>query len=346
MTNQKKNIPKVNKTKIVSSKKVVEEKKSTVRKIRIEKSELHPRNKHRGRYDFKLLTKNCAELKPFVLLNKYNDESIDFANPAAVKALNKALLNVYYDVDFWDIPQNYLCPPIPGRADYIHHIADLLGQSNNGKIPTGNKIKVLDIGTGSSCIFSIIGNKEYGWSFVGTEIDKLAIESAQRIVANNKSLRTNLEIRLQSNPRNTFYGAFLKNELFDLSICNPPFHSSLEESLSASLRKVTNLKGKKISKPILNFGGQNNELWCEGGESRFVRDMIFQSKQFATSCFWFSTSISKQSNLKSVYDILKRAGAVDVKTLPMAQGNKTSRVVAWTFLTKDEQKKWGAERWK
>lgn len=329
---------------------VTAEKKSSVakkneRKIRTEKSELHPRNKHRGRYDFKLLTANCKELKPFVQLNKYNDESIDFANPAAVKALNKALLQVYYTIDFWDIPQNYLCPPIPGRADYIHHIADVLAQSNNSKIPTGNKIKVLDIGTGSSCIFPIIGNKEYGWSFVGTEIDKAAIESAGRIVANNKSLRSNVEIRLQSNPRNTFYGAFLKNELFDLSICNPPFHASLEESQSASLRKVTNLKGKKISKPILNFGGQNNELWCEGGEARFVRDMIFQSKQFSTSCFWFSTTISKQSNLKSVNDILKRAGAVEVKTIPMAQGNKTSRIVAWTFLSKDEQKKWVESRW-
>jgi len=340
MSQPKKEIPKTS-----QKPPFVKKTKPAERKIRQEKSELHPRSKHRGRYDFNLLTKSSPELKSFVQLNKFNDESIDFSNPAAVIALNKALLKVYYNVDLWEIPQNYLCPPIPGRADYIHHIADLLGQSNKSKIPTGKKIKVLDIGTGSSCIFSIIGNKEYGWSFVGTDIDKVAIESAGRIVANNKALRGNIEIRFQSNPRNIFYGMFLKEEVFDLSICNPPFHASLEESQAASLRKVTNLKGKKITKPILNFGGQNNELWCEGGEARFVRDMIFQSKQFATSCFWFSTSISKQSNLKTVYDILKRAGAADIKTIPMAQGNKTSRVVAWTFLTPDQQKKWIAERW-
>ena len=111
-----------------------------------EKLILHPRNKHRERYNFKLLIKTCPELKPFVFINKFDDESIDFFNPEAVKILNKALLKQYYNIDYWDVPKGYLCPPIPGRADYIHYIADLLGESNNGKIPTGKKLKVLDIG--------------------------------------------------------------------------------------------------------------------------------------------------------------------------------------------------------
>jgi 23S rRNA (adenine1618-N6)-methyltransferase len=319
--------------------------KPAPRKIRTEKSELHPRSKHRGRYDFKALIAATPELASFVKPTKFDTESVDFSNPAAVKTLNKALLKFHYSIDFWEIPANYLCPPIPGRADYIHHAADLLAGSNKGKIPTGEKIKVLDIGTGSSCIFSLIGNKEYNWSFVGTDIDKTALESATQIVAGNKNLRNVIQLRFQPTPRNIFHGMFMKNELFDLTLCNPPFHASLEESLAASTRKISNLKGKKITKPILNFGGQNNELWCEGGEARFVRDMIFQSKQFATSCFWFSTSISKQSNLKTVYDTLKRAQAVDVKTIPMAQGNKTSRIVAWTFLTPEQQISWAKSRW-
>ncbi|MBI3135167.1 MAG: 23S rRNA (adenine(1618)-N(6))-methyltransferase RlmF [Bacteroidetes bacterium] len=319
--------------------------KPAQRKIRTEKSELHPRSKHRGRYDFKALIAANAELTPFVLVNKFDQESVDFSNPAAVKALNKALLKYYYAVDFWEIPKGYLCPPIPGRADYVHHAADLLASSNNGKIPGGEKIRVLDIGTGSSCIFPLIGHSEYGWSFVGTDIDKAAIASATAIVAQNKNLRNAIQLRHQANPRNIFFGMFMKNEVFDLTLCNPPFHASLEESLAASTRKVSNLKGKKITKPVLNFGGQGNELWCEGGEARFVRDMIFQSKQFAASCFWFSTTISKQSNLKTVYDTLKRAGAVDVKTIPMAQGNKTGRIVAWTFLTPEQQLNWVKTRW-
>src|ERR1035437_1265681 len=96
------------------------------------KTQLHPRNRHRERYDFTLLCKSYPDLKRYVALNAYNDESIDFSNAEAVKALNKALLKHYYDISFWDIPAGYLCPPIPGRADYIHHIAELLATTNGG----------------------------------------------------------------------------------------------------------------------------------------------------------------------------------------------------------------------
>ncbi len=314
-----------------------------------EKNSLHPRNKHRERYDFKLLTASCPELGKFVKLNDYNDESIDFFNPEAVKTLNKALLKHYYDIVYWDIPNNYLCPPIPGRADYIHHMADLLASNNSvsqgGKIPTGYNIKCLDIGVGANCVYPIIGNKEYGWSFIGADIDPIAIESARKIVELNPFLKGKIEFRLQHNPGDIFQGIIQKNELFDLTICNPPFHSSLAEAQSGTVRKLTNLKGKRITKPILNFGGQNNELWCEGGEERFVGDMIYQSKQFFASCLWFSTLVSKQSNLKSAYKALEDVKVEEIKTIPMSQGNKTSRIVAWTFFTKKQQNKWMGTRW-
>ncbi|MEN8121474.1 MAG: 23S rRNA (adenine(1618)-N(6))-methyltransferase RlmF [Bacteroidota bacterium] len=311
-----------------------------------EKSSLHPRNRNRERYNFKQLIDCCQELAQFVKLNIYNDESIDFANPEAVKELNKALLHYHYGIKYWDVPHNYLIPPIPGRADYIHHITDLLRQNNYGKIPTGAKIKCLDIGVGANCIYPIIGNKEYGWSFIGSDIDPVSIESANKIVSLNSSLKGKVECRIQNNPKDFFYGIIRKDELIDLSICNPPFHSSAKEAQSATLRKLSNLNQKKVSKTNLNFGGQYNELCYEGGEERFVGNMIRQSKKFATSCFWFSTLISKQSNLKNVYSILKQVKAVKVETIPMGQGNKTSRIVAWTFLSKEEQANWKNTRWK
>ncbi len=317
-----------------------------LKKKELIKAKLHPRNKHRERYDFQQLIDSCPELAPFVKLNDYGDESVDFFNSAAVKMLNKTLLIHYYGIENWDIPQNYLCPPIPGRADYIHHIADLLSTKNKGKIPTDNQIKCLDIGVGASCVYPIIGVKEYGWSFVGTEIDPIAIESANKIIKSNSSLKGKIEIRLQGNPKDIFNGIIQKGERFDLSLCNPPFHASLVDAQSQTLRKLSNLKQKKITNPTLNFGGKNHELWTEGGEKGFVQNMIQQSKQFATSCFWFSTLISKQSNLNSIYKVLKKAEAVEVKTIPMGQGNKTSRIVAWTFLTKEEQNKWMIAKWK
>jgi len=311
-----------------------------------EKPGLHTRNKHRGRYDFKALIKSFPELAPFVRLNEYNDESIDFADADAVMMLNKALLKHYYGINYWTIPPGYLCPPIPGRADYIHYAADLLGSCNKGVIPTGNKIKCLDVGVGANCIYPIIGNKEYEWSFVGSDIEPVAIQSASKIIEANTSLKGKIELRLQPNSKDIFRGIIHTNDRFDLTICNPPFHSSLEEAQSGTLRKLSNLNGKRITKPTLNFGGKNKELWCEGGEEKFVQEMIAQSKPFSASCFWFSTLISKSSHLKSVYAALKNAAAIDVKMIPMHQGNKTSRVVTWTYLTADQKKRWVDARWK
>ena len=310
-----------------------------------EKTVLHPRNKHRERYDFKILMQTCTELSKYVKVNEYGDESIDFANPKAVKWLNKSLLKHYYGLDYWDIPAGYLCPPIPGRVDYLHHIADLLGSSNNGKIPTGTKIKCMDIGVGASCVFPIVGAKEYGWLFIGSETDAVAYESAGKILKNNPFLKRNIELRFQENNNDIFHGIMQRNEPVDLTICNPPFHASLEEAQEGTLRKLSSLNHKKITTPTLNFGGQNTELWCEGGEERFVRSMIRQSKQFASNCFWFSTQISKQSHLKSIYEALENVGALEVKTIPMAQGTKSSRIVAWTFLKPDQQNSWRNTRW-
>jgi len=296
-----------------------------------EKSKLHPRNKHRNRYDFKQLIECCPELAPFIKLTEYNELSIDFFNPEAVTLLNKALLKHYYSIDNWTIPPNYLCPPIPGRVDYIHYIADLLSSYNNGIIPTGAKIKCLDIGVGANCIYPILGNREYGWSFIGTDIDPIALQSAQTIIDLNPILKGKIELRLQPNLNNIFLDILKKNEFIDISICNPPFHASAAEAKMGALRKLNNLTGKKSHEPLLNFGGQSHELWCDGGEKEFIRNMIQQSLHIATHCFWFSTLVAKQINLKSIYAELKIVGATEVKTIEMGQGNKISRIVAWTF---------------
>jgi len=310
------------------------------------KSKLHKRNKHRERYDFKQLTSSCPELAPFVKLNNYKDESIDFSDAAAVKMLNKALLKHFYDIENWDIPENYLCPPIPGRADYIHHISDILCASNYGKFPKGENVTCLDIGTGANCVYPLIGQKEYGWKFIGTDIDPVAIENGNKILEQNPSLKEKIELRLQNNSKDFFYGILQKDEQIDLTVCNPPFHASLSEAKSANIRKVSNLKQQKVNKPELNFGGQNNELWCEGGEERFVREMIRESKKFADSCFWFSTLISKQASLKLAYTTLEKDEAFEIKTIPMGQGNKISRILMWTFLNKEQQNNWRNNRWK
>lgn len=310
------------------------------------KPKVHPRNKYTGRYDFPALVKSFPTLKEFVILNPNGEETINFADAEAVKCLNKAILIHHYGISYWDIPDGYLCPPIPGRADYIHHLADLACRSNFGKIPQGNKIKVLDIGVGANCIYPIIGISEYGWSFIGSDIDPLAVDNANEIIAKNPLLKDNATCLLQNDKKDYFYGIILKEEKVDFTLCNPPFHSSWEDAQEGTIRKVKNLTGEKVAVADLNFGGQNNELWYEGGEARFVKNMIRQSKKFGQSVFWFSSLVSKQSNLKAIYSTLEELGASEVETLEMGQGNKSSRVVTWTFLTKEEQMAWKISRWK
>jgi 23S rRNA (adenine1618-N6)-methyltransferase len=303
------------------------------------KKTLHPRNFHNDRYDFKPLIESENSLKEFVRPNKYDDLSIDFANPNAVIALNKALLSHFYGVKNWSIPEGYLCPPIPGRADYIHHIADLLASSNGGRIPKGNNIKGLDIGVGANCIYPIIGVSVYDWQFVGSEIDDTSIQSLENIINSNESLKNNIKVKVQENPKNIFKGIISSEDKYHFTLCNPPFHKSLNEALLGNKRKVQNLTKQTTAKSALNFGGKNNELWCEGGEITFIKNMIKESLEFSKNCLWFTTLVSKKENLPFIYKSLKDIKAVDVKTIEMAHGQKISRIVAWTFLSKDEQNK-------
>ncbi len=308
------------------SKQLSEKKKIPI----LEKSSLHPRNPHRFRYNFEELTQSFVALTPFVFINKFGIESIDFANPDAVKMLNNAILKKFYNISGWDIPENYLCPPVPGRADYIHYVADLLASNNGGEIPKGDAIRILDIGIGANCVYPIIGTKTYDWHFVGSDIDKLAIQNAQKIIAIN-NLDHKIECRVQSNASQIFKGIILPEEKFDLTICNPPFHASLDDANAGTQRKLKNLGDKAPSKTILNFGGKNTELWCKGGEKVFIITMIRESALFANQCKWFTTLVSKQDNLPVIYNFLKSVKAIEVRTINMAQGQKISRIVAWRF---------------
>ncbi len=295
-----------------------------------EKDNFHPRNRHRHRYDFPELIKVCPELAEYVSPNQFQDLSIDFTNQNAVKALNKALLKQFYNIGLWDIPEGFLCPPIPGRADYIHYAADLLIGAD-GKLPKGKHIKVLDIGVGANCIYPLIGHYEYGWTFVGSEIDQLASRSATNIIEAN-GLSKFISIRRQRSADQIFTDIIHPGEKFSLSICNPPFHSSMKEAAEGTARKWKNLGKDKQAATDLNFGGKNAELWCEGGEERFLLRMIEESVRFGQSVQWFTSLVSKKETLSACYRALERLDVKEVRTIDMKQGQKASRILAWSFI--------------
>lgn len=300
-----------------------------------QKPGLHPRNRHRGRYDFRALVRCAPELAGFVRLNPAREQTIDFADPEAVRALNGALLKHHYGIAHWALPAGYLCPPIPGRADYLHHAADLLGSCNGGKVPRGRAVRVLDIGTGANCIYPILGQREYGWAFVGSELDPAALALAERIVHANPGLAEAIHLRRQPDPGRIFQGLVRQEERFALAICNPPFHASREEAQAGTRRKLASLGSPKPARgapPRLNFGGQTGELWCAGGEAGFIGRMIAESALIPGQVLWFTSLVAKAANLPELQHALRRAGALETRILPMAQGQKQSRIVAWTFV--------------
>lgn len=296
---------------------------------------LHPRNLHNGGYDFPALIKSHPALAPYVKPNAHGDLSIDFADPLAVKTLNAALLNRYYHIANWDIPEGALCPPIPGRADYIHHMADLLGIEPGAEQPN---IKLLDIGTGANGIYPLLACQIYGWQCVGSDINTPSIENVAGIIAHNPILKDRFTLRTQPDKNHIFEGVIQAGEFFDVSVCNPPFHASLDEALKGNQLKRNNLarsRGEQRAKTesaTLNFGGLGAELWCKGGEQLFLKKLIRESHTYSTQCRWFTSLVSKADNVKPAKKLIRKLGAVDVREIEMKQGNKMTRVLAWTYL--------------
>jgi 23S rRNA (adenine1618-N6)-methyltransferase len=288
------------------------------------KSKLHPKNKHRGIYNYKALAKINLGLKDYIRRNQFGNLSIDFADAEAVYQLNKAILYDVYSIHYWELPEEYLCPAIPGRAEYIHQIAEIIK-------PKSENVRCLDIGTGASLIYPIVGVKEYNWNFVGVDIDKLAITSAQNIIDKNNGLKDKIELRKQSNDNAFFKGIVKENEQFDISICNPPFFTSQKAYDQANLRKINNLSEESNETPKSNFRGKDTELWCAGGEKRFIKSMIKESKEYANSIHWFSTLVSNNDNLKPINKSLEKVKAKDIKIIPIELGNKKSRILVWRF---------------
>ncbi|MBR9829134.1 MAG: 23S rRNA (adenine(1618)-N(6))-methyltransferase RlmF [Oceanospirillales bacterium] len=290
---------------------------------------LHPSNLHAHGYDFPALINSYPPLAQYVSQNAYGNLSIDFADPLAVKALNAALLKQHYNIVDWDIPEGALCPPIPGRADYIHYIADLPGLN-------ATHITLLDIGTGANGIYPLLACQLYGWQCVGSDINTQSLDNVAAIIANNPSLKERFTLRRQHDKNHIFEGIIQAGEFFDVSVCNPPFHASEDEALKGSQRKLNNLarnRGEKATRSAtLNFGGQAAELWCKGGEQAFLKKMIKESQAFSTQCRWFTSLVSKAENVKPATKLIRKLGAVDVREIEMKQGNKITRILAWTFI--------------
>ena len=282
---------------------------------------LHPRNKHKNGYNFDVLTKHNKNIASLITKNDYGTVTIDFSDPKAVKELNVTLLEVHYGIQKWNFPDENLCPPIPGRVDYIHYVSDLLAESS-----ITDKITILDIGTGATCIYPLLGAKEYDWNFVATDIDLDSLHIAQDIITDN-NFDAKIILRQQFDEANILRGIIEKGDSFSAVICNPPFYKSETEAKGANARKSRNLG----TNAVRNFAGNNNELWYPGGEKAFLHNYLYQSSLYKDTSVWFTSLVSKKETIKSLQKSGEKLKVKEMKVIPMHQGNKVTRIVAWRF---------------
>jgi len=246
--------------------------------------------------DFDLLAIKYDYLEPFTFINENGITTIDWNNPKACIALNKALLEEYYGISYWTIPEGYLCPTITSRVNYLNWINDLL----TGVGIKRTVIKGLDIGTGSSLIYPILGLKIYKWNFLGTgsyfvlkfeenntwffvDINEDALKNAEEIRENN-GFTDKIELRKSEDA--IFKGVIKSDEKFTFTMCNPPYFSSRDE---------------KIANPARECIAQDAELVTEGGEEQFIAQMMEESFEFKDQVSLFTTLIGRKKNV----DILK-----------------------------------------
>ncbi len=282
-----------------------------------DKKGLHKNNKHKNGYDFKFLKEKYPKITEFVI-EKFDKETIDFSDPIAVKEFNKALLAAHYNIKDWNFSDDNLCPPIPGRVDYIHHLADLIGNEK--------EVTVLDIGTGASCIYPLLGIVEYDWNFVATDIDLDSLDYAQDIIDDN-SFTDKVELRQQFKEEHILKEILKDDDSFTVTMCNPPFYKSAEEARGANRRKSRNLGNNAVR----NFAGNSNELWYVGGEKAFLHTYLYESSLHPKASKWFTSLVSKKENVESLQASAKKLKVAEFKVIPMNQGNKVTRIVCWRF---------------
>lgn len=290
---------------------------------------MHPQNPYCKRYDLKRLAQNYSTLQRYIVLNISGGETIDFSSSSAVFELNKAILLADFKLVDYNLPAGYLIPPIPGRLDYLLHVQDFLLEKFN--IAVGSKLRGLDIGCGANGIYCILAAQHFNWTMVGAESDAKATEIAKANMQHTEGLQDKVEIRHQENKSFLFKNIIQSNEQFDFTICNPPFHSSREEALKGSLRKIKNFAGASHKNDVsLNFEGQANELWCNGGEALFIKRLIKESVLFKDQVKVFTSLVANIANLVKIEKQLKKAKA-NYQIITMEQGNKKSRFVLWWF---------------
>ncbi|KAK9239715.1 hypothetical protein V1525DRAFT_436901 [Lipomyces kononenkoae] len=292
---------------------------------------MHPRNPYaENPPDFRALAESYAKLAEFL----HYDAIIDFSDPEAVCALTEALLHKDFDIDV-DLLPDRLCPRIANRLNYILWLQDLLDSDSydSNNVNQNTPIWGLDIGTGTSCIYPLLGCRlRANWNFIASDVDNLAVSHAAKAVARNKLAERILVV--QTAPADPLFpNPLLRDshamQYFHFTMCNPPFYSSSADYNASQSLKVTSAHSFTAATP--------EEMITPGGEAAFVQRMINESMEAfrihpVTGNTWYTSMLGKLDSLKTVVSTLREHRISNYAVAEFIQGQHTRRwAVAWRF---------------
>ncbi|KAB5523824.1 hypothetical protein GE09DRAFT_1152708 [Coniochaeta sp. 2T2.1] len=267
--------------------------------------------------DFRSLSKQDPE---FAAVTKGNGQ-LDFSDPAAVMQLTKTLLKLDFGLKI-ELPHDRLCPPVPIRHNYILWLKELMDTSSYSE--PGRKLTGVDIGTGASCIYPLLGVTQRPWYFIATDIDHRSLDYARRNVSIN-----GLEdrIRVVAKSKDDAHIVPLDEcgvDRVDFTMTNPPFYESEAD--------LTRSAAKKARPPSSACTGAPVEMVVEGGEAAFVGRLLQESLLFRDRVQWYTSMFGKLGSLQEFIEKLRENEIDNYAVTEFVQGKQTKRwAVGWSF---------------
>ncbi|KAL6050980.1 Methyltransferase-like protein 16 [Balamuthia mandrillaris] len=273
---------------------------------------MHPENYYRtNKPDFVELAKLYPSFKAHVHITSKGQPNIRWTDPEAVRELTCVLLRHDFQIAV-ELPLDQLCPAVPNRVNYIHWLSDLLKHSPD--VTSAPTITGIDIGTGASCIYPLLGVRLKGWRFVATEIDPISLDYARRNIAANQ-WEDLIELR-ESKSGHILQGIVKENESFAFCMCNPPFFSDQDHA---------------PPNPKTACRATENERLTTGGEFQFIKQMIQDSLRYRNRIRWYTSMLGRKVDVKLLEKELVASGIVNIRTTTFYQGKTARWGIAWTF---------------
>ncbi|KAM9853438.1 RNA N(6)-adenosine-methyltransferase mettl16 [Aulostomus maculatus] len=279
---------------------------------------MHPRNRYKDKPpDFAYLASKYPDFQQHVHTSLTGRPVVNFKEPEAVRALTCTLLKEDFGLSI-EIPLERLIPTVPLRLNYIHWVEDLIDGQKQPR-------RGIDIGTGASCIYPLLGATMNGWYFLATEVDDICFDYATKNVEQN-----NLSdlVKVVKVPQKTLLMDALKEEteiVYDFCMCNPPFFANQLEA-----KGVNSRNSRRPPPSSVNTGGVT-EIMAEGGELEFVKRIIHDSLQLKKRLRWYSCMLGKKCSLTPLKEELRKQGVPKVTHTEFCQGRTMRWALAWSF---------------